>query len=281
MYPCASCGTSNHDVEKCRRRQSVQDNPSKKKAKGKDHFSKKRKRGNDKKGSWFQDGNKTLCSYCGKSGHQIEKCWTLYPHLCLKQNRKYVKALARRQATTPDEVNGLTERFEKEYFLMDGLGKVIYEDIEEWFMDSGSSHHMTRMRSIFLTFSESDTDCYVGSGTNTRQAIRGYGYVRFQLESGGFMGIEHMLYVPYLKGKPTLSCKFEDEGYAVTFQNGQVLVYSREATPDTTIVLGVHKERLYRLLGRPIVWSNGFLDSTSDSSIQCQIQHQRQRHCQR
>jgi hypothetical protein len=35
-YPCASCGTSNHDVEKCRRRQSVQVNPSKKKA---DHFS--------------------------------------------------------------------------------------------------------------------------------------------------------------------------------------------------------------------------------------------------
>jgi hypothetical protein len=43
-------------------------------------------------------------------------------------------------------------------------------------------------------------------------------------------------------------------------------VYSREATPDTTIVLGIHKERLYRLLGRPIVWSNGYLDSTSDST---------------
>jgi hypothetical protein len=42
-------------------------------------------------------------------------------------------------------------------------------------------------------------------------------------------------------------------------------VYSREATQDTTIVLGVQKERLYRLLGRPIIGSNGFLDSTSDS----------------
>jgi hypothetical protein len=51
----------------------------------------------------------------------------------LKKNWKYVKALARRQATTPDEVNNLTERFEKEYFLMVGLNKVIYEDIEEWF----------------------------------------------------------------------------------------------------------------------------------------------------
>ena len=45
MYPCASYGTSNCDVEKCLRRQSVQVNPYKKKAKGKDHFSKKIKGG--------------------------------------------------------------------------------------------------------------------------------------------------------------------------------------------------------------------------------------------
>ena len=66
---------------------------------------------------------------------------------------------------------------------MDGIGKVIYEDIEECFMDSGSYFRMTGMRSIFLNFSGSDTDCYVGSGTNTKQAIKGYGYVRFHLES--------------------------------------------------------------------------------------------------
>ena len=118
-------------------------NPSKKKDKGKDHFSKQGKRGNNKKGSWFQYGNKKLCSYCGKSGHQIEKCWTLYPHLCPKQNQKYVKVLARRQAIALDEVNDLAKIFEKEYFLMVGHGKVIYEDIKEWFVDSGSCHHMT------------------------------------------------------------------------------------------------------------------------------------------
>jgi hypothetical protein len=44
-------------------------------------------------------------------------------------------------------------------------------------------------------------------------------------------------------------------------------VYSQEATPDKEIVLGIRKERLYKLLGRPIVWSNGCLDSTSDSML--------------
>jgi hypothetical protein len=58
MYPCASyvelVTMIWRNVEEDN---PVQENPSKKKAKGKGHFSKQRKRGNDKKGSWFQDGN--------------------------------------------------------------------------------------------------------------------------------------------------------------------------------------------------------------------------------
>jgi hypothetical protein len=85
------------------------------------------------------------------------------------------------------------------------------------------------------------------------------------------MGIEHMLYVSYLKLKLLSVAYFEYEGYAVAFQNGQVLVYSRESTQDSTLVLGVHKERLYRLLGGPIIWSNGFLDSRSISEVLSEI----------
>jgi hypothetical protein len=252
-YPCASYGASNHNMVKCRRKYSLQENPSKKKAKGKCHFSRQRKRGNGKKGLWFQYGNKINYSYCGKSGRQIENFWTLYPHLCLKHNQKDEKALARRQVVAPSEVNNLAERFEKEYFLMSGINSVTYEDIKVWFMDSGSSHHMIGMRSIFLPFSKIDIDCYVGSRTNTGQAIRGFGYVRFQLESGGFMGIKHILYVPYLKVNLLSFVAFEDEGYVVAIHNGLVLVYSMESTQDTKIVLSVQKERLYRLLGRPIM----------------------------
>jgi len=64
---------------------------------------------------------------------------------------------------------------------MDGINNVTYEDIEVWFLDNGSYRYMTRMKLVFLTFSEIDTNLYVGFGTNTRQEIKGYGYVRFQL----------------------------------------------------------------------------------------------------
>jgi hypothetical protein len=47
--------------------------------------------------------------------------------------------------------------------------------------------------------------------------LRGYGYVIFQLESGVFLGIEHMLYVLELKVSLLLVVSFEDEGYAIAF----------------------------------------------------------------
>jgi len=106
----------------------------------------------------------------------------------------------------------------------------------------------------------------VGSRTNTEQSIKGYGYARFQLDSGGFLGIEHRLYVVDLKVNLLSVSSFEDDGYALTFQNGRVLVYSREATLDTTIMIDIYKERLYMSLGRLIVWCNGYLDSTLDST---------------
>jgi hypothetical protein len=55
----------------------------------------------------------------------------------------------------------------------------------------------------------------------------------------------------------------EDEGCGVVFHHGQLFIYPEGATPDTSTVLGVRYERLYRLLGQPVIVSNGFLDSES------------------
>jgi hypothetical protein len=71
------------------------------------------------------------------------------------------KGLTRIQVATLTKVNSLVERVEKELFLMASLNSVTYEDIKVWVMNSGTSHHMTRMISVFLTFSEIDTNFYV------------------------------------------------------------------------------------------------------------------------
>jgi hypothetical protein len=57
----------------------------------------------------------------------------------------------------------------------------------------------------------------------------------------------------------------EIDGFGVVFFYGRVFLYLEGATPDTTILLGVRYERLYRLLGWHVVGSSGFLDSESMS----------------
>jgi hypothetical protein len=77
-------------------------------------------------------------------------------------------------------------------------GNVEFGDIGVWFVDSGASRHMTRIRSVFLSFLEIDSDCYVGCGASTRHAVKGVGCVRFQLEPRGFLELVEVLFVPEL-----------------------------------------------------------------------------------
>lgn len=66
------------------------------------------------------------------------------------------------------------------FFFMSCFNKLMYEDIENWFVDSGYFHHVTRsLRVVFLNFTEIDFDCYVGLGTKTRHEVKGIGIVRF------------------------------------------------------------------------------------------------------
>jgi hypothetical protein len=41
----------------------------------------------------------------------------------------------------------------------------------------------------------------------------------------------------------------EIDGFGVAFYCGWVFLYPEGATPDTTVLLGVRHERLYKLLG--------------------------------
>jgi hypothetical protein len=44
-----------------------------------------------------------------------------------------------------------------------------------WVVVSGSSNHMTRMRSVFLSVSEIGSDFLVKNGACTRHAVKGVG----------------------------------------------------------------------------------------------------------
>jgi hypothetical protein len=100
---------------------------------------------------------------------------------------------------------------------------------------------------------------------HTMHAVKGVGCVRFQLESGVSLEVAGVMYVPGLK---LLSVSaLEDMGYAVMFEDGQVLIRSEGAdTQDATVRLGIREGMMYRVLGQPVVGSKGILDRRSDQS---------------
>lgn len=139
----------------------------------------------------------------------------------------------------------------------------MYEDFETPFVDSVSSHHVTGLRMVLLRFTKNESDSYVGSRTNTRNEVKGIVTIRFQLEEGGLMEIEHMLFVIELRVNLLLQSSFKDGGNGITFHKGQVFVSSVEDTQDLVVVLGVRDGRLYKFLNRPMVGYIGYLDVES------------------
>jgi hypothetical protein len=96
-------------------------------------------------------------------------------------------------------------------------------------------------------------------------AVKGVGKVRFQLESGGILEVGKVLYIPELMVIFISVSALDESGFGVVFHVGNVFLYPMGATADRVVMLGVKYEGLYMLLGRPVLGSNGFLDSDSMS----------------
>jgi hypothetical protein len=74
-----------------------------------------------------------------------------------------------------------------------------------------------------------------------------------------------VLYIPELTINFLSVSSLDESGFGVVFHDGHVILYPTGETVDTTMMVGVKYEGLYRLLGRLVLGSSGFLDSDSVS----------------
>jgi hypothetical protein len=118
---------------------------------------------------------------------------------------------------------------------------------------------------FFTSWSETNSDLHVELGTHAKCGVEGVGIVRFQLESGGFLEVANVFYVPELKTNSLSISALEDKGNAVLFQKEQMSMRSEGASANTTISIGVGEGRVYMLRGNNVKGSKGILDHGSMS----------------
>jgi hypothetical protein len=88
--------------------------------------------------------------------------------------------------------------------------------------------------------------------------VRGFQNVRFQLELGGLLDFDGVLFVPRLRFKFISISALEDVGYCIFFKREHVFIYRQGVDPVEQQLIGNWVDGLYMLRGQP-----SFHDSAS------------------
>jgi hypothetical protein len=123
---------------------------------------------------------------------------------------------------------------------------------DAWLIDNEATYHMIGAQEVFKSFTESDSEMHVEFGMGTMHALKGFGIVSFQMESGGTMRVHYVLWVPELKRSVISISMIEKKGFDVAFQDGKALIMPIGSSSDKAIVFGVRERNLYRIKGQPM-----------------------------
>jgi hypothetical protein len=151
-----------------------------------------------------------------------------------------------------------------------------------WYVDSGASRHMTRVREYFSELSEGDTDMEVVLGDDNIVTAVGVGTLTFDRGPKPPLKVSDVLYVPGMKKNLISVSALEDRGYDVLFRRGQVLIYPRGTPASSAREIGVRHAKVYKFSFQPLMALSSSTrdrtDNRSSSSELCEIWHRRMGH---
>jgi hypothetical protein len=119
-------------------------------------------------------------------------------------------------------------------------------------LDNGAYCHMKEDWELLRSLTERDSDVHVQHGDDFKYAMKGGGTIMFQLESGGSLDAQDVLYIPRLKDNFLLVSAMEDRGFVVIFQSRKVLIHKKKSILDIEMVIRVSDGTLYRLKSKPV-----------------------------
>jgi hypothetical protein len=93
---------------------------------------------------------------------------------------------------------------------------------------------------------EKESSLHVVLGDNARYNVKGVGTSTFQLDSDIPLQLSEVLYVLGMKRNLVSVSDLEDKGYKVTFSEGKVLAWHKNSNMNSSRVIGVRENKLYR-----------------------------------
>ena len=115
--------------------------------------------------------------------------------------------------------------------------------IDDWYLDSGATHHMTGRREFF-----SDLDTVGGSvrfGDSSAVEIKGVGSVIFTAKSGEHRMLTGVYYIPALRNSIISLGQLDESGSRVVIDSGVLRIWDHRRQLLARVVRG--KNRLYIL----------------------------------
>jgi hypothetical protein len=168
------------------------------KGKGKKFHSKSESKGKK------LDFSKVVCFHYHKHRHLATRC------VHKKKNKKAARAASG---------EALASQFELEFSLIacmvsSALGSV-------WYLDSGTSFHMTGDKEFFSDLEEKDLKMHIDMGDDGRYSANGIGTITFQRDLGKPFQLKYVMHVPGLNKNLVSVAMLEDRGHDVVFSDGK------------------------------------------------------------
>jgi hypothetical protein len=199
------------------------------------------------KGKEF-DMTRVKCYNYQRKGHFARDC----PKIKKGHKGKYRASIAAEDESQKMKTKGASsiQETRREYYLISALSGSLTNSDESWLVDSGASRHMTGNKGVLANFKEKKFSAQVELGDNASYAIGGIGSASFQLESGGELHIEEIMYCLGLKKNLIFVAVLEDKGYRVIFMDKKALLRPpKNEELSSTIVIGVREGGFYKLPG--------------------------------